>query len=115
MYKINFNPVISGKINKIINQEIKMLINQSKIAMLKKDALQKLRIIFYVTMAIVFCFASQVGADEKNDIGATIKAAEQGNAFAQYFLGLMYHFGNFSISSGNDTMPQTYIFPLSQG
>ena len=23
--------------------------------------------------------------------------------------------GNFSISSGNDTMPQTYRFPLSQG
>ena len=93
MYKINFNSVISGKINKIINQGIKMLINQSKIAMLKKDALQKLRIIFYVTMAIVFCFALQVGADEKTDTAATIKAAEQGKASAQYNLGLMYDFG----------------------
>jgi hypothetical protein len=101
MYKIIFNPVISAKINKIINQGIKMLINQNNIAILKKDALQKLRIIFYVTMTIVFCFALQVGADEKNDIGAIIKAAEQGDAYAQYNLGVMYYNGK--------GVPQDYV------
>ncbi|MCD6274271.1 MAG: sel1 repeat family protein [Deltaproteobacteria bacterium] len=70
-----------------------MLINQNNIAILKKDALQKLRIIFCITMAIVFCFALQVGADEKTDIGAAIKAAEQGFAMAQRNLGFMYDNG----------------------
>ena len=70
-----------------------MLINQNNIAMLKKDALQKLRIIFNVTMVIAFCFTSQVWGDEKTDIGATIKAAEQGDADAQYKLGFMYNKG----------------------
>ena len=65
-----------------------MLINQNNITMSKK-----LQIIFCITMVIVFCFTSQVRADEKNDISVIKRAAEQGDAEAQNNLASMYDRG----------------------
>ncbi|MCD6184939.1 MAG: hypothetical protein J7K84_03995 [Deltaproteobacteria bacterium] len=62
-----------------------MLINQNSIAILKKDALQKLRIIFCITMAVIFCFASQVGADEKTDIKGTIDVDPMSRTYSMLF------------------------------